>query len=137
VGKTTGKGKQIAQYSTRPITRETTGSSKDEAVFSDDKGYYSAEPEKLQEILCFFTCFSLYLQERLQNSGDEFVETKRGFCWEHVPSQKPLSVFTQQSHFNRFKFIFEAYFSEKATGNTLFFTCFSLYLQERLQNRWR
>jgi hypothetical protein len=72
-----------------------------------------------------------------RTAGDEFVETKRGFCWEHVPSQKPLSFFTQQSHFNRFKFIFEAYFSEKATGNTLFFTCFSLYLQERLQNSWR
>ena len=25
------------------------------------------EPKKLQEILCFFTCYSLYLQERLQN----------------------------------------------------------------------
>ena len=68
MGKTTGKGKQIAQYSTRLITRETTGSSKAKAMFSDDKGYYSVEPEKLQEILCFFTSFSLYLQERLQNS---------------------------------------------------------------------
>jgi hypothetical protein len=40
---------------------------------------------------------------------DEFVETKRGFCWEHSPSQKPLSVFTRLSHFKKFKFIFEAY----------------------------
>jgi hypothetical protein len=67
------EGKKIVIFSTGPVTRETTRSSKAEAVFSDDKGYYFAEPEKLQEILCFFTCYSLYLQERLQNSW-------RGIC---------------------------------------------------------
>ena len=68
LGEDTKKRKQIAQYSTRPITRATTISSKVEVVFYDDKDYYFVEPEKLQEILCFFTCFSLYLQERLQNN---------------------------------------------------------------------
>jgi hypothetical protein len=43
--------------------------------------------------------------------GDEFVETKRGFCWEHVPSQKPLSVFTHLSPFKRYKEIVGPYFS--------------------------
>jgi hypothetical protein len=47
------KCKQIVSSSTGPITREITRSSKAEAVFFYDKGYYSTEPEKLQEILCF------------------------------------------------------------------------------------
>jgi hypothetical protein len=36
-------------------------------------------------------------------------ETKRGFCWERAPSQKPLLVFTQLSQFEIFEYIFEAY----------------------------
>jgi hypothetical protein len=101
-------------------------------VFSDDKGYYSAEQEKLQEILCFFLPVIVFIFKRgCRTAGDEFVETKRGFCWEHAPSQKPLSVFTHLSHFKRFKFIFEAYFSEKATGNTLFFLPVLVFIFKR------
>jgi hypothetical protein len=56
LGKTQGKGKQVAQYSTRPMTRETTRSSKDEAVFkgtggvSDDKDYHSADPDQIPDL---------------------------------------------------------------------------------------
>ena len=51
LGKTQGKGKQVAQYSTRPITRSTTKSSKVETMFkgtggvSDDKDYLSVDPD--------------------------------------------------------------------------------------------
>jgi hypothetical protein len=65
------KRKHVAQYSRRPVIRETTKSNSiSESVFKgtdvvyDDKDDLFAEPEKLQEILCFFTCFSLYPQER-------------------------------------------------------------------------
>jgi hypothetical protein len=67
---------------------------KAEAVFSDDKGYYFAEPEKLQEILCFLPVIVFIFKRGYRTAGEEFVETKRGFCWEHAPSQKPLSIFT-------------------------------------------
>jgi hypothetical protein len=56
LGKTQGKGKQVAQYSTRPITRETTRSSKAEALFkgtggiSDDKDYHSADPDQIPDL---------------------------------------------------------------------------------------
>ena len=77
---------------------------------------------KLQEILCFFLPVIVFIFKRgCRTAGDEFVETKRGFCWEHAPSQKPLLVFTQQSHFKRFELIFEAQFSDKPTRNTLLF----------------
>jgi hypothetical protein len=102
------EGKKVVIFSTGPVTRETTRSSKAEAVFSDDKGYYFAEPEKLQEILCFLPVIVFIFKRGYRTAGEEFVETKRGFCWEHAPSQKPLSVFTQQSHFKRFELIFEA-----------------------------
>jgi hypothetical protein len=64
--------------------------------------------KKLQEILCFLPVLVFIFKRGCRIDGDEFVETKRGFCWEHVPSQKPLSVFTQQSQFKRFRYIFEA-----------------------------
>ena len=73
LGKTQEKGKQVAQYSRRPVTRETKKSNSiSEYVFKGtdvvyvDKDDLFAEPEKLQEILCFFY-FSVYPQERLQN----------------------------------------------------------------------
>jgi hypothetical protein len=47
-------------------------------------------------------------------AGDEFLETKRGFCWEWAPSQKPLSDFTQLSHFGRYKEILDPIFQEFA-----------------------
>jgi hypothetical protein len=68
------KRKHVAQYSRRPVKRETTKSNSiSESVFKgtdvvyDDIDDLFAEPEKLQEILCF-TCFSLYPQERFQNN---------------------------------------------------------------------
>jgi hypothetical protein len=65
------------------------------------------KPEKLQEILCFLPVIVFIFKRGYRTAGEEFDETKRGFCWEHAPSQKPLSVFTQQSHFKRFEEIFE------------------------------
>jgi hypothetical protein len=56
LGKTQGKGKQVAQYSTRPITRETTRSSKFEAFFkfiggvSDEKDYHSTYPNHILDL---------------------------------------------------------------------------------------
>jgi hypothetical protein len=56
LGKTQGKGKKVAQYSTRPITRETTRSSKLEAMFkgrddiSDDKDYHFVDPDQLPDL---------------------------------------------------------------------------------------
>ena len=38
LGKTTEKGKQVAQHSMGPITRETTRSSRDEALFKGTGG---------------------------------------------------------------------------------------------------
>ena len=57
MGKRQGKGKQVAQYSTRPITRETTRSSKYEALFkgtggvSDDKDCHFADPNQIPDLL--------------------------------------------------------------------------------------
>ena len=54
--KTQGKGKQFAQYSTRPITRETTRSSKDEALFkgiggmSDEKDYNFVDLDQIPDL---------------------------------------------------------------------------------------
>jgi hypothetical protein len=39
------------------------------------------------------------------------LETKRGFCWERVPSQKTSLVFTHLSPFERYKEIVGPYFS--------------------------
>jgi hypothetical protein len=39
------------------------------------------------------------------------MKQKKGFCWEHAPSQKPLSVFTQLSPFKRYEEIVGPYFS--------------------------
>jgi hypothetical protein len=74
------------------------------------EAYFS---EKATRNTLFFLPVLVFIFKRgCRTSGDEFVETKRGFCWEHSPSQKTLSGFTQKSHFKRFKFIFEAYFSD-------------------------
>jgi len=57
LGKTQGKGKQVAQYSIGPITRETTRSSKFETMlkgtggFFDDKDYHSADPDQIPDLL--------------------------------------------------------------------------------------
>jgi hypothetical protein len=67
---------------------------------------------KLQEILCFVLPVLVFFFKRgCKTVGEEFVETKIHFCWKHSPSQNPLWVFTQHSHFKRFELIFEAYFS--------------------------
>jgi hypothetical protein len=56
LGKTQGKGKKVDQYSTRPITRETTRSSKAEAMFKgtggvfDDKDYHSIYPDQIPNL---------------------------------------------------------------------------------------
>ena len=65
------------------------------------------EPKKLQEILCFLPVIVFIFKRGYRIDGEEFDETKRGFCWEHAPSQKPLSVFAQLSPFKIFKLIFE------------------------------
>jgi hypothetical protein len=57
--------------------------------------------------LLFLPVLVFFFKRGCRTAGDEFVETKRGFCWEHAPSQKPLSFFTQLSPFKRFKLIFE------------------------------
>ena len=96
-------------------------------MFSDDKGYYFAEPEKLQEILCFLPVIVFIFKRGYKTAGDEFFETKIDFCWEGVPSQKPLSVFTQLSLFERyeeivgpyFSIIFQIYFRKKSHGQQL------------------
>jgi hypothetical protein len=55
--KTEGKGKQVAQYSTGPTKRETTRSSKVEALFkgiggiSDDKDYHPVDSDQIPDIL--------------------------------------------------------------------------------------
>ena len=43
--------------------------------------------------------------------GDEFLETKRGFCWERVPSQKTLTVVTNILPFEIYEEIVGPYFS--------------------------
>jgi hypothetical protein len=55
------KRKHVVQYSRRPVTRETTKSNSIyESVFKgtdvvyDDKDDLFVQPEKLQEILCFY-----------------------------------------------------------------------------------
>jgi hypothetical protein len=56
LGKTQGKGKQVSQYSIRPITRVVTRSSKFEAVFKgiggvfDDKQYHSTDPDQILDL---------------------------------------------------------------------------------------
>jgi hypothetical protein len=56
LGKTTGKGKQVAQHSTEPIMRATTRSSRAEALFkgtggiSEDKHYHPVDSDQIPDI---------------------------------------------------------------------------------------
>ena len=61
--------------------------------------------------LLFLPVLVFFFKRGFRTDGDEFDETKRGFCWEHAPSKKPLSGFTQLSPFKRFKLIVGSYFS--------------------------
>jgi hypothetical protein len=103
-------------------------------VFSDDKGYYSAEPEKLQEILCFLPVIVFIFKRGCRTAGDEFVEQKEVFVG-NIPLHKNLSRFLHNNHILRdsnlsLRPIFLRKLQEILC---FFFTCFSLYLQERFQ----
>jgi hypothetical protein len=98
------KGKHVAQYSRRPVTRETTKSNSiSESVFKgtyvvyDDRDDLFAEPEKLQEILCFLPVLVFILKRGFRTAGDEFVETKEVFVG-NIPLHKNLSRFLHNYH---------------------------------------
>jgi hypothetical protein len=59
----------------------------------------------------FLPVLIFFLKRGCRTTRDEFDEMKRGFCWEHTPSQKPLSVFTHLSPFKRYKEIVGSHFS--------------------------
>jgi hypothetical protein len=105
--KPVNKGKQMFSSSTGPVTRATTRSSKLKQCFLMTKAIILQNQKSYRKYSVFLPVIVFFFKRGYRTAGEEFVEKKRGFCWEHAPSQKPLSVFTQQSHFKRFELIFE------------------------------
>ena len=72
--------------------------------------------------LCFSCFCHIILGSRLRGDGNEFWKTKIGFCPKQSHSQKILSVLQHLLSFERFEFIFVAYFQGL---NYLIISCFS------------
>ena len=68
-----------------------------------------------------FLVFVIVIGSILWGDENEFRKNKRGFFPKHTHSQKPLSILKQMLSFNRFEFIFVAYFSRFETFNNLLF----------------
>ena len=81
-----------------------------------------------------FTVFVIVIGSRLWGDENEFKKTKRYFCPQPTHSQKPLSFLQQLLSFERFEFIFVAYFQGL---NYLIISCFSHKFAEHIPINWR
>ena len=81
-----------------------------------------------------FTIFVIIIGSILWGDGNELWKTKRGFCQQHNHSQNTLSVLQQLLSFERFEFIFVAYFQGL---NYLIISRFSHKFAARIPINWR
>jgi hypothetical protein len=69
-------------------------------VVYDDRDDLFAEPEKLQEILCFLPVLVFILKRGFRTAGDEFLKPKEVFVG-NMPLHKNLSRFLHSYHILR------------------------------------
>ena len=89
--------------------------------------------EEIPVAALFFLFLSLSLGVNYEDMEINLGK-KRGFCPQQTHSQKPLSVLQQLLSFERFEFIFVAYFQGL---NYLIISCFSHKFTARISINWR
>ena len=80
-------------------------------------------------VAALFFLFFIVIGSILRGYGNEFRKTKIHFCPRQTHSQKPLSVLQQLLSFERFEFIFVAYFQGL---NYFIISCFSHKFTEHI-----
>ena len=81
-----------------------------------------------------FSVFVIVIGRILRGYRNELGKTKRGFCPQQNHSKKPLLLFQQLLSFERFEFIFVAYFQG---WNYLIISCFSHTFSACISINWR